>query len=76
MGAVVDENADKFTGGEVACDLSVDPGDRRKLPRPVGPVMWPSEPGGFVRLPLGRMPEAELAGRRRRCGCAFHEPAL
>src|SRR5262249_6695332 len=60
---VVDEDVDPFDASEMAADLGVDPGDRFKLARPVGTVVWPRDPGGLVRLPLGRHAIAKC-GRR------------
>src|SRR5260370_9772455 len=44
-------------------DIGVNPGNGRKFARPVGPLMWPSEPRRLVRLPLGWHPVTER-GRR------------
>ena len=45
---------------EVANDVRVNPGDRRKFSRPVGFFVRPGEPCGRVRLPFGGHAVAEL----------------
>ena len=64
---------------EVADDLAVDPANGASLPRPVGALVRPGDPGRGVRLPLGRHAEAEARpawrAAARRAG-SFVEQAL
>ncbi len=51
-----DEHPHDFPGRQPPDHLAVGPGDRAELPRPVGPVVGPADPGRLVALPLGRKP--------------------
>src|SRR5207244_6396851 len=62
VGGGVDEDARDLARRELAHDLAVHPLDRRDLSRPVAPVVWPAEPRGLVRLPLGGHAKAEGGG--------------
>src|SRR6266581_6711477 len=44
-------------------DFRESPGNGREFSRPVGQFVGPAEPGGLVRLPLGRHPKAERVRR-------------
>src|SRR5580658_4182253 len=59
---VFDDQVHALASREQADDFSVEPRNRRKLTRPVFGIVRPREPGGLVRLPLGRHAVAELAG--------------
>jgi hypothetical protein len=52
-GEVVDEDVDVFDAGEMADDLSVDPGDGLEFSGPVVGVVGPRDPGCGVGRPLG-----------------------
>ena len=72
----------RSTRRKLAHDLAVDPRDGREPAGPVVAIVRPGDPGGLVRLPLGRHAEAGSRGvcgqlnrspgsgsaRRRRCG--------
>src|SRR5688572_13552752 len=51
------QDLDSLVLGEHARDLGVHPGNRSELPRPVGLVMRPGDPGGSMPLPLSGHPE-------------------
>ena len=40
-GKVLDQNTDSFTALKMSNDVDVDPSDRRKLSRPIVPIMGP-----------------------------------
>ena len=48
----------------MANNFDVDPRNRRKFPRPILPIVWPSNPGGVMRFPFGG--ETAAAGRARK----------
>ncbi len=54
----VAEDFDRFEVGDHACDLTIDPRNRRQLAGPVGFEMRPRDPGRAVRFPFGRHPPA------------------
>ena len=58
----IHQNAHDFAGCNLPHDFTVHPGDRCKLARPVGEVVRPSEPRGFMRFPLGGQAVAEPCG--------------
>jgi hypothetical protein len=62
---VLDQNAHAFHARQMTNDLAIQPRDRLEFSRPVGFLVRPGEPGGLVRLPLGRHPEAQRARRGR-----------
>ena len=61
----IDQDPHELSPGERARDLSVHPGDRAKLARPIAGVVRPADPGGVMRFPLGGHAEAEARGRLR-----------
>jgi hypothetical protein len=58
-----DEDSHAFDPREMAHDFGVDPGDRREFAGPIGALVRPAEPCGFVRFPFGGHAEAEGVGR-------------
>ena len=70
-GAVFNEEINALDFGQMADNFREGPGDGRKFPGPIGELVRPAEPGGFVGFPFGRHSEAEGAWRfgLRRC---FH----
>jgi hypothetical protein len=63
-GVVVTEDLDALMPRDDARDLGVDPRDGSKLAGPVRLMVWPRDPGGIVRLPLGG--EVQVRGRQDR----------
>ncbi len=66
---IVDQDVHLLDAREVANDLRVDPRNGLELARPVGAVVRPRDPGGLVRLPLGRHAIAERGRCVRKCEC-------
>ena len=65
-GAVFNEEKNALDARQVANDFREGPRNNRKFPGPVGYLVRPAEPGGFVRLPFGGHSEAEGKGSRRK----------
>src|SRR5436309_14152731 len=61
---------------QIANDLGIDPLDGRKLSRPVVAKMRPGEPGGFMRLPLGRHAVSGRTGENRLTRASGHFPSV
>ncbi len=61
--ASCDQNANPLHARKMPHDLAVYPWNRRELARPVGRLVRPREPSGFVLLPLRRHAETGLAAR-------------
>src|SRR5262249_10539474 len=59
LGFILHENADAFAGRNFSYHLTINPADRVELVRPVGWVIRPAQPGGFVFLPLSRHRKAQ-----------------
>ena len=60
---IANENADDFSFGNFAHHFAVDPADGIDFIRPIGLVVRPAKPGGFVLFPFCRHGKAEF--RRR-----------
>ena len=60
--AVLHQDAHALDAREMAHDVGIDPGNRREFAGPVGALVRPGEPGGFVRLPFGGHAVALSAG--------------
>ena len=50
---VIDEDVHVFRRGEVTDNLGIHPRDGLEFAGPVFGVVWPGDPGGGVRSPLG-----------------------
>ncbi len=71
MSGGIYENADEFADGDFADDFGVDPLDGFEFAGPVGGIVGPAEPGGFVGRPFGRHRETLRGGRWREGGAAL-----
>src|SRR5712692_11201890 len=71
LGAIHDQ-VDTLMPHQIANDLGIDPLDGLKLSRPVVAKMGPGEPGGFVRLPLGRHAVSGCTGENRLTRASGH----
>ena len=69
---ILNQDAHALDAGETAHDLAIHPRDWRELAGPVGSLMWPSDPGGCVRLPFGRHAVPELPRSRAGREIRFH----
>ena len=75
---VFDQNADALHARQPPHDIAIDPRNGREFSRPIGSLVRPGEPGGFVRLPfgghapghLGHFNPATASGSARRHRCA------
>src|SRR5207245_10148115 len=63
-GAVFNEEKNALDARQVANDFPEGPRNNRKFPGPVGYLVRPAEPGGFVRLPFGGHSEADRKSTR------------
>ena len=62
LGLMVDQDADDLAGRNLAHDFAIDPADGVELVGPVGGMVRPAEPSGFVRFPFGGYGEAQRGG--------------
>ncbi len=58
------QNADPFHARQVAHDFAIEPRNRREFAGPIGSLVRPCQPRGFVRLPFGRHPPALMQPRQ------------
>ena len=56
---IFDKEIDALDLGQVPDNFGESPRNDRKFPGPIGYLMRPAEPGGFVRFPLGGHVKAE-----------------
>ncbi len=61
---ILHQNADLFDARQPPHDIAVDPRNRREFAGPIGTLVRPGQPGGFVRLPFGRHAESEYQRHR------------
>src|SRR5712692_9445890 len=56
---VVNQNTNALDPCELAYDVGVNPRDRCESARPILVIVWPGDPGGLMRFPLGGHAEAQ-----------------
>src|SRR5438552_3438231 len=63
FGPVAHENSHELARRDLPHDFAIDPADGVEFVRPIRWIVWPAQPGGFVRFRFRRHRVAKFGGR-------------